>query len=82
MHIKQEALQQQTMGSDNDGLVHLIKREIMEHGIDGEEVEEVGEDRDFVSGMPMDRGHESEEADEMAEDLSMVPDISDETLEA
>ncbi|XP_046984808.1 forkhead box protein P1 [Schistocerca americana] len=86
MHIKQEALQTPSMNPDNDGLVHLIKREIMEHGIDAEEVEEVGEERDFVPGatvgMQLDHGHESEEPDEMAEDLSMVPDVSEENLEA
>jgi hypothetical protein len=79
------------MVAENEGLVHLIKREVLEQGMDGEEAEgvgvEVGEERDYGPGaasvgMPMDQSQELEEGDEMAEDLSMVPDVVEETLEA
>jgi len=93
MHIKQEAvppLPPPAVAAENEGLVHLIKREVLEQGMDGEETEgvgvEVGEERDYGPGasvgMPMDQSHELEEGDEMAEDLSMVPDVVEETLEA
>lgn len=93
MHIKQEAvppLPPPSMVAENEGLVHLIKREVLEQGMDGEETEgigvEVGEERDYGPGasvgMPMDHSHELEEGDEMAEDLSMVPDVVEEALEA
>ncbi|GFG29383.1 hypothetical protein Cfor_06124, partial [Coptotermes formosanus] len=93
MHIKQEAappLPPPLVAAENEGLVHLIKREVLEQGIDGEETEgvgvEVGEERDYGPGasvgMPMDQSHDLEEGDEMAEDLSMVPDVVEETLEA
>lgn len=93
MHIKQEAVPPvppSSMVTESEGLVHLIKREVLEQGMDGEETEgagvEVGEERDYGPrasvGMPMDQSHELEEGDEMAEDLSMVPDVVEETLEA
>lgn len=93
MHIKQEAvppLPPPAVAAENEGLVHLIKREVLEQGMDGEETDgvgvEVGEERDYGPGssvgMPMDQSHELEEGDEMAEDLSMVPDVVEETLEA
>ncbi|KDR07589.1 Forkhead box protein P4 [Zootermopsis nevadensis] len=93
MHIKQEAvppLPPSSLVAENEGLVHLIKREVLEQVMDGEETEgigvEVGEERDYGPGasvgMPMDQSHELEEGDEMAEDLSMVPDVVEETLDA
>ncbi|PSN57857.1 Forkhead box protein P4, partial [Blattella germanica] len=93
MHIKQETVPSQpppSMVAENEGLVHLIKREVLEHGMDGDEGEgvgvEVGEEREYGHGssvgMPMEQSHELEEGDEMAEDLSMVPDVVEETLEA
>lgn len=93
MHIKQEAVlpvPPSSMVTESEGLVHLIKREVLEQGMDGEETEgvgvEVGEERDYGPGasvgMPMDQSHELEEGDEMAEDLSMVPDVAEEALEA
>ncbi|KAJ9583355.1 hypothetical protein L9F63_022317, partial [Diploptera punctata] len=89
MHIKQESVAPppppptQSMIAENESLVHLIKREVLEQGMDGEDHDgvgvEVGEERDYVPGasvgMPMDQSHELEEGDEMAEDLSMQPDI-------
>jgi hypothetical protein len=93
IHIKQEAVPPplpSSMVAENEGLVRLIKREVLEQGMDGEEAEgvgvEVGEERDYGPGasvgIPMDQSHELEEGDEMAEDLSMVPDVVEETLEA
>jgi hypothetical protein len=93
MHIKQESVAPPPAPSvvaENEGLVHLIKREVLEQGMDGDEADgvgvEVGEERDYGPGasvgMPMDQSHELEDGDEMAEDLSMVPDVVEETLEA
>ncbi|PNF19416.1 hypothetical protein B7P43_G03604 [Cryptotermes secundus] len=93
MHIKQEAVPPvlpSSMVTESEGLVHLIKREVLEQGMDGEETEGVGvevdEERVYGPGAsvgtPMDQSHELEEGDEMAEDLSMVPDVVEETLEA
>lgn len=93
MHIKQEAalpVPPSSLVAESEGLVHLIKREVLEQGIDGEETEgagvDVGEERGYgpgaAVGMPISQSHELEDGDEMAEDLSMVPDVAEEALKA
>nr|CAD7568183.1 unnamed protein product [Timema californicum] len=74
LHIKQEA---------GEGLMHLIKHEILEQSmVEGEE----GDDRPSSRHGPiMDTsmtGHMMDHIDDMAQDLSMVPDPADDTLEA
>ncbi|XP_063218786.1 forkhead box protein P1-like isoform X4 [Bacillus rossius redtenbacheri] len=63
VHIKQEG--GPGGPNDTDGLMHLIKHEILDHSVELDESDE----REFPS---MRLAHHSDEVDETAEDLSMV----------
>ena len=53
LHIKQESLAPPAGdgGGVHDGLVHMIKREMLDHGLDADDIDEVGvgDDRDYGS---------------------------------
>jgi hypothetical protein len=96
LHIKQEPHSgvAQSLENGGVGLSHLIKREMLEHGMDGDDMpDDLTDDRDFehsggraphdslALSMESDMD-DDEDDDDVAEDLSMAADAQDEALEA